>query len=75
MTVTLDCSIVIPTIGRESLLRLLAALDEESEVKPAEIIVVDDRSNPSGDLMLDSRFPLVVLRSGGRKPVGRLPRR
>jgi histidinol-phosphate phosphatase family protein len=68
MTVTLDCSIVIPTIGRESLLRLLAALDEESEVKPAEIIVVDDRSNPSGDLMLDSRFPLVVLRSGGRGP-------
>ncbi|MCW2518821.1 MAG: transferase, partial [Mycobacterium sp.] len=68
MTVALDCSIVIPTIGRESLPRLLAALDEEREVKPAEIIVVDDRADPSGDLMLNSRFPLVVLRSGGRGP-------
>jgi histidinol-phosphate phosphatase family protein len=65
---TLDCSIVIPTIGRESLQRLLAALDDPSAPQPAEVVVVDDRIGPDVDLKLDSHHPLVILRSGGRGP-------
>jgi histidinol-phosphate phosphatase family protein len=68
MTTMLDCSIVIPTIGRDSLQRLLAALDETEDSRPAEIVIVDDRAVPEPDLKLNSRHPLVVLQSGGRGP-------
>ncbi|MDT5068539.1 MAG: hypothetical protein QOK02_4694 [Mycobacterium sp.] len=67
-TVTLDCSIVIPTIGRKSLWGLLDALDESPDLGLAEIVVVDDRRNPSAELTLHSRHPLSVLRSAGRGP-------
>jgi histidinol-phosphate phosphatase family protein len=68
MTMALDCSIVIPTIGRESLQRLLDALDETAGPRPNEIVIVDDRADAGRDLKPNSQFPLVVLRSGGRGP-------
>ncbi|WP_075905832.1 glycosyltransferase family 2 protein [Actinomadura sp. CNU-125] len=69
----MDCTVVVPTIGRESLrttLRaLLAALDESAH-EPHEIIVVDDRPVPGTPLPLPDagRHALRVLRSGGRGP-------
>jgi histidinol-phosphate phosphatase family protein len=41
-----DFSIVIPTVGRDSLQRLLAALRDSSGPRPAQIVVVDDRIAP-----------------------------
>ncbi|ASO19594.1 histidinol-phosphate phosphatase family protein [Actinoalloteichus hoggarensis] len=61
----IDYSVVIPTTGRESLWRLLSALDTAMGPRPREIIVVDDR--PGGaelDLLPSAR----LLRSGGRGP-------
>jgi histidinol-phosphate phosphatase family protein len=67
--VPLDCTIVIPTIGRESLQRLLDALDG-SRSRPAEVVVVDDRPLPQPALDLVSPLPFVVARSGGLGPAG-----
>ncbi|MFC7272791.1 glycosyltransferase family 2 protein [Paractinoplanes rhizophilus] len=41
----MSCTIVIPTVGRPSLARLLAALD-----RPADVLVVDDRRDRSAEL-------------------------
>jgi histidinol-phosphate phosphatase family protein len=68
MAMTLDCSIVIPTIGRESLQRLLDALDETPDPRPNEIVIVDDRPDAAPDLTLNSHHPLVILRSNGHGP-------
>ncbi len=68
MTTMLDCSLVIPTIGRESLQGLLDALDATTAVQPAEVVIVDDRTDHDRDLKLDSHHPLVIRRSGGRGP-------
>jgi histidinol-phosphate phosphatase family protein len=63
-----DYSVVIPTIGRDSLAVLLSCLDSATGPKPAEIIVVDDReSGPTLDLPATTP-PITVLRSGGRGP-------
>ncbi|MGQ4615932.1 HAD-IIIA family hydrolase [Nocardia sp. R7R-8] len=65
---TVDYSIVIPTMGRDSLRVLLESLDTASGPKPREIIVVDDRPRV-GDLPLPATTPPVqVIRSGGRGP-------
>lgn len=70
----MDYTVVVPTIGRESLrgtLRaLLAALDGGPERGPHEIIVVDDRPAPGAPLPLPAEPgpPVRVLRSGGRGP-------
>jgi histidinol-phosphate phosphatase family protein len=70
--VIVDATIVIPTIGRESLHRLIAALTQPAGVahpRPAEVIVVDDRRDASADLRVQSdRLSITVLRSGGRGP-------
>ncbi|MGK8525199.1 HAD-IIIA family hydrolase [Nocardia asteroides] len=63
-----DYSIVIPTMGRESLRSLLESLDTGAGPRPREIIVVDDRPG-GGELPLpDTRCAVRVIRSGGRGP-------
>lgn len=67
-------TVVVPTIGRESLratLRaLLASLENGPGPAPHEIIVVDDRPAPGAPLPLPpSEGPVIrVIRSGGRGP-------
>jgi histidinol-phosphate phosphatase family protein len=66
--------LVIPTIGRDSLDRLLQALAEDLDgpdpgTGPRSVIVVDDR--PPGSPPLDARMlhlPVQVVCSGGRGP-------
>lgn len=65
---TTDYAIVIPTVGRDSLRRLLIALERGSGPGPAEVVVVDDRPRPAGELSLGGDLPVRVLRSGGRGP-------
>lgn len=65
---TADYVIVVPTIGRESLRRLLVALERGSGPTPAEVVVVDDRPDPTTFLPVPAGFPVRVLRSGGRGP-------
>ncbi len=68
--------VVIPTIGRRSLLRLLTTLAaQDGGTAPQQVVLADDR--PSGapplDLSaLDAPWPLVVVRSGGPR-AGRGP--
>ncbi len=62
-------AVVIPTIGRPALDRLLAALTEARGPRPSSVIVVDDRPAPERPLTLpDTDLPIKVLRSGGRGP-------
>ena len=63
--------VVVPTVGRESLTRLLEALLEDSGARPARVVVVDDRVDPTTPL-IDGPVPqgVVVLASGGRGPAG-----
>lgn len=61
-------SIVVPTIGRASLHRLLAALERSEGPAPEAVIVVDDRPEPHPPLLLAARLPVTVLHSGGRGP-------
>lgn len=65
---TASFSIVVPTIGRESLSRLLSALDADHGPPPEAVVVVDDRGAEAPALRIDSRFAVTVLRSGGRGP-------
>lgn len=61
-------AVVVPTVGRPSLYRLLAELDGSAGPTPTAVIVVDDRPEPDGALEVTSRLPVTVLRSGGRGP-------
>jgi histidinol-phosphate phosphatase family protein len=61
-------AIVIPTIGRKSVHRLLAELDGSSGPRPATVILVDDRADPAPPLLMGTGLPVTVLRSGGRGP-------
>ncbi|APA77297.1 HAD-IIIA family hydrolase [Mycobacterium avium subsp. hominissuis] len=63
-----DYTLVIPTVGRESLRRLLIALRESMGPQPLEVVVVDDRPRPGDDLPLPDDPPVRVLCSGGRGP-------
>lgn len=61
--------VVIPTVGRASLARLLGALLEETGPRPARVVLVDDRVEPVGPLIEGPLPPgVVVLASGGRGP-------
>ncbi|MEW5809772.1 MAG: HAD-IIIA family hydrolase [Actinomycetota bacterium] len=64
---TADVTIVVPTIGRESLQRLITALDHGDGPRPAQVILVDDRPGRH-TLALQSDLPVKVLESGGRGP-------
>lgn len=61
-------AVVVPTVGRPSLYRLLAELDGSAGPRPAAVIVVDDRPEPRTRLSVDSALPVTVLASGGRGP-------
>ncbi|HLH99367.1 MAG TPA: HAD-IIIA family hydrolase [Acidimicrobiales bacterium] len=65
-------SVVVPTVGRPSLARLLQALAAASGPRPDAVIVVDDRpveAGGAGDLPLgDTDLPVKVLQSGGAGP-------
>ncbi|MBO0677733.1 HAD-IIIA family hydrolase [Mycolicibacterium sp. S2-37] len=67
-TPTPDYTIVIPTIGRPSVHRLLAEIAAQDGPKPAAVLVVDDRAQPTPPLVTDEPLPVTVLRSGGRGP-------
>jgi histidinol-phosphate phosphatase family protein len=64
--------VVIPTVGRASLARLLRALAAQPAPLPGRVWLVDDRpASTPGNLYIPvmHRLPgLVVLRSGGRGP-------
>jgi HAD superfamily hydrolase (TIGR01662 family) len=62
-------AIVIPTIGRPSLDRLLAALDAAGGPPPSTVVVVDDRPRADEPLHLPATsLPITLLHSGGRGP-------
>lgn len=63
-----DYAIVVPTVGRESLRRLLLALQGGTGPVPAEVVLVDDRPDPATDLLVTDGLPVRVVRSGGRGP-------
>ncbi|OBI25891.1 HAD-IIIA family hydrolase [Mycobacterium sp. E2238] len=65
---TTDYAIVIPTVGRDSLRRLLVALHRGSGPAPTEVVVVDDRSWPTTVPSVGGDMAVRVLRSGGRGP-------
>lgn len=63
-----EYTLVIPTIGRDSLRRLLTALKRGAGPVPPKVVVVDDRPGPPRDLSLGDDLGVRVLRSGGRGP-------
>ncbi|AWT52770.1 HAD-IIIA family hydrolase [Mycolicibacterium smegmatis] len=67
-----DFAVVIPTIGRPTLQRLLAALERDlvntPGVTPQAVIIVDDRAEAVPPLLITSELPITVVRSGGRGP-------
>lgn len=64
--------VVVPTVGRPSLVRLLDVLASEEVAAPLSITLVDDRRRPSERLVvpaaLGRRAPVRTLRTGGRGP-------
>lgn len=65
-----DYAVVVPTVGRPSLRRVLRPLLEAApEDAPAEIVVVDDRPDPDAEPLVLPDAPLLrLLRSGGHGP-------
>jgi histidinol-phosphate phosphatase family protein len=63
-----EYTIVIPTIGRDSLQRLMIALGQGAGPVPPQVVVVDDRPGPPKVLTVGGGLPVRVLRSGGRGP-------
>jgi histidinol-phosphate phosphatase family protein len=61
-------AVVVPTIGRESVHRLLAELDKSAGPEPDAVILVDDRVDPTPPLHPTTTLPVTVLCSGGRGP-------
>lgn len=61
-------AIVIPTIGRATLQRLLLALEHSAGPAPDAVVVVDDRVEPDPPLLTTATLPVKLLRSGGRGP-------
>lgn len=65
---TVGYTIVVPTIGRDSLHRLLSELDRDRGPDPVEIVLVDDRPAPNTPLSISGSLPTRVVTSGGRGP-------
>ncbi len=72
MSAQIDYTVVIPTVGRPSLLALLDALATGGTPAPREVLVVDDRRRPSSPLLERVPVPLAgsvrVLPGSGRGP-------
>ncbi len=71
MSGTADYSVVVPTVGRPSLVRLLEALASGCGPAPVEVVLVDDRSSPEGPLPAshqDGPLPVRAIPLGGRGP-------
>jgi HAD superfamily hydrolase (TIGR01662 family) len=69
--VTAVCyDVVVPTIGRPDLARLLTALDRADGPRPGRVVIVDDRPSPTTSLALPGLTTLSprVVRSGGHGP-------
>ncbi|MBY4127597.1 HAD-IIIA family hydrolase [Rhodococcus fascians] len=67
--VTVDYSVVVPTVGRENLGPLLRSIADSVGPAPAAIVVVDDRKSTSVPLAIPFiERNVVVVRSGGRGP-------
>jgi glycosyltransferase involved in cell wall biosynthesis len=58
----IDITVLIPTIGRETILQALSSL-YESTVKPVEIIVIDDSA--AQIVELPDEFNVIIIRTGG----------
>ena len=64
-----EYDVVIPTIGRPSLDRLLQSLRDAKGPRPRRVFVIDDRRDTTSPLELPRAFEDVcVLTSGGRGP-------
>ncbi|MET8563659.1 glycosyltransferase [Streptomyces flaveolus] len=65
-------TVVVPTIGRPCLAECLRALAAADGHPPHEVVVVDDRPAPDGDLPLEPAGQLLdrvrTLRTGGKGP-------
>ena len=65
-------TIVVPTVGRDTLLTLLERLAQQSTPVTAPVLLVDDRREDhpmaAPAWFDDLPFPVTVLRSGGRGP-------
>jgi histidinol-phosphate phosphatase family protein len=63
-------AVVVPTVGRWSLVTLLTALARQAGPLPEEVVVVDDRPEPDGSPVATGPwpFPLHVLNGWGRGP-------
>ena len=62
--------VVVPTIGRPDLERLLRALDAGTGPRPGRLVVVDDRRSADGPLPIPelATFTPTVVATGGRGP-------
>ncbi|MGV0798610.1 HAD-IIIA family hydrolase [Mycolicibacterium elephantis] len=65
---TPEFAVVVPTVGRKSVHRLLGELDGSCGPRPTAVIVVDDRADPDPPLRFHTSLPVTVLCSGGRGP-------
>jgi histidinol-phosphate phosphatase family protein len=65
---TANFAIVVPTVGRPSLQRMLAELDGSSGPRPVAVVVVDDRRGANRPLEISSQLPVTIRCSGGRGP-------
>src|SRR5215813_11905198 len=65
---TIDFAIVVPTVGRDCVHRLLAELDASEGPRPIEVIVVDDRADIDTQLSFSTGLPVTLRHSGGRGP-------
>jgi histidinol-phosphate phosphatase family protein len=66
---TPDYSVVVPTVGRPSLARLLDAIGRGPGPRPRRVVVVDDRRVPRSPLELGEHgLPVCRLSTGGRGP-------
>lgn len=71
----MDCTIVIPTIGRPSLQTLLSSLEDAQDARAIPIVIVDDRKAPAESIDATVHSPAIasrmrIVRSGGVGPAG-----
>lgn len=62
-----EYAVVVPTVGRASLGRLLASLAVQAH-PPVEVVVVDDRRAPDGPLEVQALPSVQIVEGGGRGP-------